>query len=64
MTHLDYYMLAFCENEIGQVDHPVWKHDPSVPEGEVLKRRPAVVPKERLQHNVDEGKQNLLGTQG
>lgn len=64
VTMAEYYLLAFGRGETGQIDHVIWKHDPSVPEGETFKRLSASAPEKGLPLMANKGKQNILGAKG
>lgn len=64
MTMAEYYILAFGRGEDGQIDHAVWKHDASVPEGETFKRLSGSAPEKGLPLMASKGKQNVLGAKG
>ncbi|MCJ1434732.1 hypothetical protein MMC27_004102 [Xylographa pallens] len=64
VTWTEYYLLAFGQGKDGQIDHVIWKHDPSVPEGETFKRLSGSAPEKGLPLMASAGKQNLLGAKG
>ena len=64
VTMAEYYLLAFGRDETGQIDHVIWKHDPSVPEGETFKRLSASPPEKGLPLMANKGEQNILGAKG
>ena len=64
VTWTEYYLLAFGQGKDGQIDHVIWKHDPSVPEGETFKRLSGSAPERGLPLMASAGKQNLLGAKG
>lgn len=64
MTMAKYYLLAFGQSEDGQIDHVIWMHDPSVPQGETFKRLSGSTPENGLPLLASAGKQILLGAEG
>ena len=59
-TNLDFYILRFDVDEQDNIDHVIWKHDPSVEQGEKFRRQ------ESRQGSLQPkaGKQNALGPKG
>ena len=64
MTMAKYYLLAFGQSEDGQIDHVIWTHDPSVPQGETFKRLSGSTPENGRPLLASGGKRNLLGAKG
>ncbi|KAI4088601.1 MAG: hypothetical protein LQ344_005939 [Seirophora lacunosa] len=64
VTKTEYYILAFGQGEDGQIDHVLWRHDPSVPEGETFKRLSGSASEKGLPLLASKGKQNVLGAKG
>ena len=59
-TNFDFYILRFGVDEHDNIDHVVWKHDPSVPQGETFRQQ-----KSRQEDlGAEAGKQNILGPKG
>ena len=59
-TNFDFYILSFGADEHNQIDHVVWRHDPSVPQGETFRQHG----KEQEDCLAQTGKQNVLGPKG
>ncbi|MCJ1398273.1 hypothetical protein MMC11_001470 [Xylographa trunciseda] len=64
VTLTEYYLLAFGQGQDGQIDHVIWKHDPSVPKGETFKRLSGSAPQKGLPLMASAGTQNVLGAKG
>lgn len=61
VTKTEYYILAFGQGEDGQIDYVLWRHDPSVSEGETFKRLSGSASEKGLPLLASKGKQNALG---
>lgn len=64
VTQTQYYILALGQGDDGQIDHVIWRHDPSVPEGETFKRLSGSASEKGLPLLAGKGKQNVLGAKG
>lgn len=60
-THLEFYILRFGLDERDNIDHVVWKHDPSVPEGETFRQ---LCQQASIVEQKQGGNQNVLGPKG
>ena len=64
MTEKDFYVLAFGQSKSKQIDHVIWKHDPSVPEGKTFRRRTESASEGSIDPTTDQRQQNRLGAKG
>lgn len=64
MARTEYYIVAFGQGEDGRIDHIVWKHDPSVPEGETFKRLSGSAAEKELLLRASKGKEDVLEAKG